>query len=346
MTLLRKIYPKSNVQPYFCQYILSMVSPEYKLYGEEWAKNPRMELMEFGPRYPGKSVVACLGPKSYRNFWLDTLDKFLAKYPQINSCYWDSIDPSNCENQLHNHGWIDSKGKLNPTYDIKNYRDFYKRAYKIIRKRHPNSLITGHASQRRNLSTFSFCDIVYDGEQFVSRASANPDYCYMLNDNYCRAFFGTQFGIVPMFFSAYYNNEKLVENIAPPTNSIYLHSLVYGFIVHSHRMNNKITDEILTITRAFNIGEAEYFAPYNKEAQKIVKIESNADVRMGLYRNKQGKLLAAVGSFGEEKSVPVKLVFPKKTPVIERRSGKVYTPDKNNSITVNVNYHNFILLEQ
>ena len=94
----------------------------------------------------------------------------------------------------------------------------------------------------------------------------------MLNDNYCRAFFGTQFGIVPMFFSAYYNNEKLVENIAPPTNSIYLHSLVYGFIVHSHRMNHKITDEVLTITRAFNIGEAEYFAPYNKEAQKIVKI--------------------------------------------------------------------------
>ncbi len=346
MTQLRKLYPKSSIQPYFCQYILSMVSPEYKLYGEEWARVPRMELMEFGPRYPGKSVVACLGPESFRNFWLDTLDKFLDKYPQVNACYWDSIDPGNCENELHGHGWYDSKGKLNTTHDIKSYRDFYKRAYKIIRSKHPDSLITGHASQRRNLPTFSFCDVVYDGEQFVSRASANPDYCYMLNDNYCRAFFGTQFGIVPMFFSAYYNNEKLVENIAPPTNSIYLHSLVYGFIVHSHRMNNRITDEVLGIIRPFGIGDAEYFAPYDERAKSIVRIQSGADIRMGLYRNKNGKLLAAVGSFGEEKNTAVKIFFPGKSPVTEKRSGKVYTPGADGSIIVNVDYHNFVLLEQ
>ena len=67
---------------------------------------------------------------------------------------------------------------------------------------------------------------------------------------------------------------------------------------------------------------------------------------MGLYRNKQGKLLAAVGSFGEEKNTAVKIFFPGKSPVTEKRSGKVYTPGADGSIIVNVDYHNFVLLEQ
>lgn len=345
ITALKNYYPNASLQPYFCQYILSMVSPEYKLYGEEWTKAPRMELMEFGPRYPGKSVCACLGVESYRNFWMDTLERFLDKYPEINACYWDSIDPGACENELHNCGWRDSKGNIHPTLDIKNYRSFYKRAYRIFKAKHPDGIITGHSSERRNLPTFSFCDVVYDGEQFVSRASADPDYCNHLDDLYCRAFFGSQFGIVPMFFSAYYNNEKIVEKLDHPTETIYLHSLIYGFIVHSHRMNNNITDHVLDITRPFGIGQAEFFPYYDSRTREIAQLETSADIRMSIYRNPQGRLLIVLGNFsGSDASAT--LTLPANTPAVEKRSGTQLTPDGENKVTVTVKRHNFILIEQ
>jgi hypothetical protein len=340
-----KNYPNMIMQPYFCQYILSMISEEYKLYGVEWSSVPRMELMEFGPRYPGKSVVACIGAKTYADFWLHTLKDFLDDYPEIDGCYWDSIDPRTCENEAHDHGYRDSKGVLCPTTDILNVRNFYKRAYKILKQKHPDAIITGHSSARRNLPTFAFCDVVYDGEQFVSRVSADPDYTNILSDNYCRGFFGTQFGIVPMLMPAYYNNEKMATTELHPTETIYLHSLVYGFIVHSHRINNDVTDKLLDITLPFGIGDAEFIPPYENEAQaKIIKLSGlvTDDVRMGIYRNK-GKLLVAVGNFGTAEATPA-LTFPDTAPVMERRSGKQL--GNGPTVSVTIAPHNFVLLEQ
>ena len=336
-------YPNMKVQPYFCQYILSMISDEYKLYGAEWMSVPRCELMEFGPRYPGKSVVACNGARSYIDFWMENLKRFLDDYPGVTGCYWDSIDPRTCENELHGHGWRDSTGKLYPTRDILNIREFYKRGYKIIKQKHPDAVITGHSSQRRNLPTFAFCDVVYDGEQFVSRVSGDPDYANILNDNYCRAFFGTQFGIVPLFMPAYYNNEKMATTTVHPTESIYLHSLVYGFIVHSHRINNDVTDALWDITLPFGIGEAEYIPPYEPEAQaKYVSHTGKDDVRMGIYRNAEGRLLVAVGNFGTT-AVKAPLSFARKATVVEKRSGKGL--GTGTSFQVEIPPHNFILLE-
>ncbi len=339
----KTIYPKMKVQPYFCQYILSMISEEYKLYGVEWSSVPRTELMEFGPRYPGKSVVACNGSLTYIDFWMENLKRFLDEFPEIKGCYWDSIDPRSCENELHGHGWRDSQGKLHPTRDILNIRDFYKRAYKIIKQKHPDAVITGHSSARRNLPTFAFCDVVYDGEQFVSRVSADPDYANILDDNYCRSFFGTQYGIVPMLMPAYYNNEKMATTEVHPTETMYLHSLVYGFIIHSHRINNRVTDSILDITLPFGIGEAEFIPPYEAAAQaKYVKLAAQGDLRMGVYRNPAGRLLVAVGNFGAAKATAV-LDFAARAPVTERRSGKALG---NGRATVEIPPHNFVLLEQ
>ena len=167
-------------------------------------------------------------------------------------------------------------------------------------------MITGHSSARRNLPTFAFCDVVYDGEQFVSRVSADPDYANILDDNYCRSFFGTQYGIVPMLMPAYYNNEKMATTEVHPTETMYLHSLVYGFIIHSHRINNRVTDSILDITLPFGIGEAEFIPPYEAAAQaKYVKLAAQGDLRMGVYRNPAGRLLVAVGNFGAAKATAV-----------------------------------------
>ena len=344
---LKQHYPEAALQPYFCQYILSMLSPEYRLYGKEWEKAPRTEIMEFGPKYPGKSVVACLGPGSYREFWLDSLREFLEKHPQINGCYWDSIDPVVCESRLHGHGWIDSKGKLNPTNDILHYRDFYMRAYKIIKSKHPDAVITGHTSARRNLPTMAFCDVLYDGEQFVSSVSANPDYCDTLDDNYCRSFFGTQYGVVPMLLPAYYNNADEVSRSLHPTETVYLHALVYGFLVHSHRINDQVTDSLLKITRDFGIADAEFSAPWDRRGAALLSVRSGSadnSIRTGIYQ-RNGALLAAIGNFGREPApVEVKPMFPFET-AAERRSGKMLSANPDGNILLTVPAHNFILLE-
>lgn len=347
MGMLREKYPNAVIQPYFCQYLLSMVAPEFKLYGDEWTRHPRVELMEAGPQYPGKSVVACLGPASYRDFWLDSLRRFLDDYPDVNGCYWDSIDPGYCHNPMHGHGWTDSNGKRHDINDILHYREFYKRAYKIFKAKHPDAIITGHASARRYLPTLAFCDVVYDGEQFVAAVSSNPDYCQWLDDNYCRAFFGTQFGVVPMFLPAYYNNEKQIAKETMPTETIFLHSLVYGFLVHSHRVNNQVSDAVWEITRAFGLRDAEFFAPWDQRGKAFVTVESPGDdtVRAGIYRHADGRLLVALGNFGAQPAT-AKLKFAASGAVTEKRAGQKLAAGSDGAVSVTIPPHNFLLLEQ
>lgn len=343
---LTRLYPGIKIQPYLCQYILSMLAPEYKLYSEEWAIWPKMELMEYGPNYPGKSIVACMGPDSYRSFWLYSFSRFIDDYPLVNGVYWDSIDPVACRNVYHGHGWTDSEGKNHPTNDILHYRDFYKRVYKMLKAKHPDAVITGHCSARRFLPTLAFCDVLYDGEQFVSNVSGNPNYCFTINEDYCRAFFGTQFGFPSMLLPAYYNNEKYVASVREPTESLWLFATLYNFLVHSHRLNNQVTDEVLAITRPFNLSEAEYIAPHDARREEIFKLTpATGDLRAAIYRKVNGKMLIAVGNFGAQK-VTAELGFTGKAPDMleEKRSGKKL--EKNgNSFQIECKPYNFVLIE-
>lgn len=347
---IRRNIPSMRIQPYLCQYILSTLAPEYKVYAEEWMKKPKFELMEFGPKYPGISVVACLGSKSYRDFWLDSLDKFLKEY-KVDGYYWDSIDPGSCQNEYHGHGYTDEKGERRATTDIRHYRAFYKRAYTMLKERFPDAIVTGHASQRRFLATVGFSDVVYDGEQFVSRVSGDPNYCHILDDDYTRAFFGKQFGLVPMLLPAYYNNEKEAMAGTTPTESIYLHALIYDFLVHSHRINNRITDDILSVTRRFGMGDARHIGPWNEELSQMLSLSpAGSDLRAAVYA-RQDKLLLVIGNFGGKpvdaslqlksnrylRSIPRQLT--------DLRAGKPIESDASGSFRLSVPPYNFLLLE-
>jgi|GEM_PF-6267561 hypothetical protein len=304
---LRRLYPDMRIQPYLCEYIFSTLAPEYKTYAEEWVVHPKVEIMEFGPKYPGTSMLGCIGAKGYREFWVDSFARFIDEY-DIDGCYWDSIDPRACSNPYHGHGYTDESGVRRQTTDILGSREFYKRNYTTLKAKRPRALITGHSSQRRNLSTIAFCDVVYDGEQFISNVAGNPNYCKVINDDFCRIFLGPQFGLIPLFLPAYYFNSEEVSAIEKPTESIYLHALIYNFLVHSHRVNNTVTDRVLDITRAFGMGDARYIAPYETAALAAIlqyDARGRADVRMSVYAKKD-KALIVLGNFGDEEA-PVQL---------------------------------------
>ncbi|MFA6568137.1 MAG: glycoside hydrolase domain-containing protein [Victivallales bacterium] len=349
----RKASPDVRISPYMCQYILSTIAPEYKTYSEEWMKKPKIEIQEFGPKYPGTSVVACMGAKSYTDFWLYNLDRFLSEY-DINGIYWDAIDPVRCENEVHGHGFVDERGIKQPTTDIYNYREFYKRAYVILKNKHPNAIVTGHSSQRRNLPTISFADVVYDGEQFVSQTTANPNYCTFLKEKYYRALFGTQFGLVPMFLPAYYNNEDETKKTTTPTESVYAYALTYGALVHAARLNNKIADEVLQIEQDFGMKDAEYIAPGSNQLADLIELQPNNNyvednLRAAIYA-KKGEMLIAVANFGSE-NTPLNIKL-KPNKYIRLNNIKVFDKRKNACVEKNgdfykieSNKYNFTLLK-
>ena len=108
--------------------------------------------------------------------------------------------------------------------------------------------------------------------------------------------------------------------------------------------NNAVTDAILDITLPFGIGDAEFIPPYSPEKQrKYLSVESDGDVRLGLYRNPKGRLLAVVGNFGKNRCA-AKLTFTEKGAVTERRTGK--SLGNGPAVAVEIEPHNFIILEK
>lgn len=351
---LRKQSSDVRISPYMCQYVLSTKVPEYQVYSEEWMRKPKLDIMNFGPQHPGANIYACIGSKSYRDFWLYNLNQFIAHY-DVNGIYWDSIEPIMCENELHGHGFIDERGIRQRVFDLTANREFYKRAYVILKEKFPNAIITGHASQRRILPTISFADVVYDGEQFVSQATAQPNYCIFLKENYYRALMGTQFGLVPMFLPAYYNNEDVARKEAMPTESIYAYALTYGALVHAHRVNTAIAEEIEQIRKDFGMGDAEYIAPWSEQLPDLIELQSDNkkyikdNLRAAIYA-KNGKMLIVVANFGNEsKSLNIKLKPNKyinlnNIKMFDKRK-KTYVEGREGYYPIEVNKYNYTLLQ-
>ncbi|NOZ73805.1 MAG: hypothetical protein GXO90_00260, partial [FCB group bacterium] len=152
--------------------------PEYKYFQEEWRPVPsnrpdiKGKSMKLGGQKNYIMAPVCYGSKSYQNFYIYYLDKFMREMtkdsPAPIGLYFDCGAAANDQNQLHGCGYIDSTGKRRTELAILPWRETMKRIYRVTKKYGSKNWITFHMSGQPKMAYLSFADVLIPGEQFDS----------------------------------------------------------------------------------------------------------------------------------------------------------------------------------
>jgi len=200
--------------------------PECDYYKEEWQAIPAA-ISGSDDGSSQRHLSVCLGSK-----WVDFMLHYAVKaYDNLamDGYYFDGALPTRCKNTNHGHGWITETGEIGSTYPILAYREFYKRLALEFQKRSRPSMIWAHMSNSPELPTLSFCDMLWNGEQFSGSATPARDYSKVMSMGYFRAqFLGQQYGL-PTQWLVEFMDSKGAEPIGrKEIDTVLLFSLVHG----------------------------------------------------------------------------------------------------------------------
>jgi len=182
-------------------------SPEWKLYKDEVRTEPwvegqgwkREDHIGYGVSYAGR----------YSNFMLYNMRKLITDYG-VNAFYFDgTIYPPADTNKWHGAGYIDRKGKLQPTWQVFAYRDFLKRVRTMASELDPTFWIDMHVSGGIFTPTASFGDTTLSGEQYapLGEAVGRSLSAVVDPDDFRAEEVGTQYGF-PLTFLAYFDYQS------------------------------------------------------------------------------------------------------------------------------------------
>ena len=154
----------------------SPYAPEWAWFARNWTSNKigdyyiELQIKDLAARNHDVWTYACLNSKSFREFLLWQLNNVINDPAwDIQNIYYDLVGPRLCANTEHGCGWRDDSGNMRPTLNIRGVRDFQKRIYSLMKKRHPEGLHYYHVTGQPALPVVnSFCDAVVEGESFYN----------------------------------------------------------------------------------------------------------------------------------------------------------------------------------
>lgn len=182
-------------------------SPEWKLYKDEIRTEPWVE----GQGWKREDHIGyCISYAGrYANFMLYNMRKLITDYG-VNAFYFDgTIYPPADTNKWHGAGYIDRKGKLQPTWQVFAYRDFLKRVRTMAAELDPTFWIDMHVSGGIFTPTASFGNTTLSGEQYapLGEAVGRSLSAVVDPDDYRAEEVGTQYGF-PLTFLAYFDYQS------------------------------------------------------------------------------------------------------------------------------------------
>ncbi|MBQ9082771.1 MAG: hypothetical protein IJY28_04655 [Clostridia bacterium] len=170
----------------------------------------------------------------------------------VDDIYTDgTFVPWECANEAHGCGWRDSKGELQPSYPVLAVREHVKQLYELVHER--GGIIDTHQSTCCMMTTLSFCDSIFDGENIQDQLHKdNLDFLDMAA--FRTEYMGYNLG-VPANFIAYTNEER-------PMGALEGLSLLHN--VHCRSWSFSDLDYMQKIWRIFDdyrLNDAEW-VPY------------------------------------------------------------------------------------
>ncbi|MDB6056880.1 MAG: hypothetical protein JWO95_724 [Verrucomicrobiales bacterium] len=152
-------------------YGIARTAPELKGKHDEWSVLP---LIPWDPGY--KPETRGFDATCPRSGWADWLvagaDKLFTDF-NLDGLYFDGTSEAwVCQNQAHGCGWKDASGNLHPNYAMLDARKLMRRMADTVHRHKPDAILDVHMSSNFTIPTLSFCDSIWNGEQFESHTSA------------------------------------------------------------------------------------------------------------------------------------------------------------------------------
>ena len=146
-------------------------APELAGEHDEWSVMP---LIPWDPGY--KPEMRGFDATCARSGWADWLvagtEKLFSEF-DLDGLYFDGTSEAwRCTNARHGCGWTDEKGVVHAVYPMLAARSLMRRMAETVRRHKPNAILDAHMSSNLTLPTLSFCDSLWNGEQFEAHTSA------------------------------------------------------------------------------------------------------------------------------------------------------------------------------
>ena len=269
-----------------------MITPEYKLWGKEWAltETPlayRIGTENYRKRYALSS--ACVA-SSYQEYYVYVVNRMIEQ-AGINGLYLDQ-PLKYCANTVHRCGFIDCKGVYQPPYLVFSSREAMKRLRRLFQEKHGFTRIMFHMSNQICVPVVSLCDIFYDGETYNTGPLKVYDH---YSESVSLARYRIQhalkaFGPAPMFMAEFMHRGRRLAS----TREFVGYNLLHD-VLGAYWMSVKHEGEhIESVWRAFAGQEGVTHHPYWENAD-LVRVTPDA-VKVSFYRKDNTLFIVAVNT--------------------------------------------------
>lgn len=196
-------------------------------------------------RNRGVFAYGCMNSKSFMEFKFD-LAKERLKRSEIVNLYYDLAWPKPCHNTQHGCTYKDEFGYTHHEYDLLPLREYYLRTYRWMKKKNPDSVMTGHIISTR-LPSDSFFDMLWLGEAYDQKIAKSGGYYDILTPEVTRISYAdrsnemtialiAQFGRALQLFAP--DRFATFNPKSPKSQKAFKHYYAYIFL---HNMNSSMT---------------------------------------------------------------------------------------------------------
>ena len=291
-----------TVVPYSCPFLLSLDSPESRLYGPEWLRlgegdSGSADVVRMG----GCAQYVPPGSPHYADFTVWAHETFVREIGW-DGLYFDhstlkALDfaPAGC-------GYTRDGVRL-ATYPVRATREMLKRMYVMLKEKSPEHWLMIHTSGQTILPLHGFADIRAVGEDLGMRLSKQPNYHEILTEAEWRVLqsghaYGFSNVLLPKLPSKVYEDPEPTEQLM---GLILLHDLdLWGGYSHGPSRG-----AMRTACDRFGIIGAEY-VPFWRSAD-MASVDP-ACVRVSVYRQRGRAMLVLVNRGGEPVRASVTVV--------------------------------------
>ena len=269
--------PGARVIPYSTPFVLSIDSPESRLYGHEWLRvgegdSGSADVVRMG----GCAQYTCPSAPDYADFTTWAHERFVDEVG-FDGLYFDISGLRPMDFEAGGTGYR-REGRLIPTYPILAKREIMKRMYVMLKQRQPEGFLMIHCSGQAVLPFMGFADIRAMGEDLSMRLSNTPDYRTVVSEAGWRAIqsghaYGFSNVLLPML--------KGHEDDPVPMEQAMGLVLLYGMDIWPGYGHKASQSAMRKACDQFGLVGAEY-VPFWEEDLPIQASEARA--RVSLYR--------------------------------------------------------------
>lgn len=286
--------------PYFSAHVLSELDPTLARHRSEWEIDPPLVMKSGVSRLGTKFEKPFLSHRSraYQDYVVFRLDRELGRLG-ASGIYFDQGGVIDTRNRAHG-GWLDSRGRLQPSLDILGLRQFLKRVRVALHNRGQPGYVFIHNSLVEIIPAYTFAWGMVGGERFRHQLK-NDDYIGSISVDQTRVRFApSQYGVlnvwIPQFF--YFHKGEASWNGSPgqrlATRNFLALSLIHDVPILPTGLDLDVWRAWVRQSDDFGVDAARFVGYWNED---LGVAYDPADVRVSRYSH-GGQTLLLVANLG------------------------------------------------